>query len=164
MKKAKSPFNGNFKKNIIMETIGIPQIFGDMAFLATDIIANGNEFIKSQRAKKITFQSIVNELRDRLEVAVDNAIDMGKLSATASVKLPCGVEIEASVDYHEDLEIEIDHDNDLRDHSNVIDYIAEVLSDLPNVSEWLYLIEKQEDEDMYNEAMRNLYYCNTRLC
>lgn len=147
-----------------METIGIPQIFGDMAFLATDIIANGNEFIKSQRAKKITFQSIVNELRDRLEVAVDNAIDRGKLSAMASVELPCGVEIEASVDYHEDLEIEIDHDNDLRDHSNVIDYIAEVLSDLPNVRDWLYLIEKREDEDMYNEAMRNLYYCNTRLC
>lgn len=142
-----------------METKGIPQIFGDMAFPATDIIANGNEFIKSQRAKKITFQSIVSELRDRLEVAVDNAIDMGKLSAMASVELPCGVEIEASVDYHEDLEIEIDHDNDLRDHSNVIDYIAEVLSDLPNVREWQYLIEKQEDEDI-----RNLYYCNTRLC
>ena len=142
-----------------METKGIPQIFGDMAFLATDIIANGNEFIKSQRAKKITFQNIVNELRERLEVAVDNAIDMGKLSATASVELPCGVEIEASVDYHEDLEIEISHDNDWRDHNNVIDYIAEVLSDLPNVREWQYLIEKQEDEDI-----RNLYYCNTRLC
>lgn len=147
-----------------METKGIPQIFGDMAFLATDIIANGNEFIKSQRAKKITFQSIVSELRERLEVAVDNAIDMGKLSAMASVELPCGVEIEASVDYHEDLEIEIDHDNDLRDHNNVIDYIAEVLSDLPNVREWQYLIEKREDEDMYNEAMRDFYYCNTRLC
>ena len=62
------------------------------------------------------------------------------------------------------MEIEIDHDNDLRDHSNVIDYIAEVLSDLPNVRDWQYLIEKREDEDMYNEAMRDFYYCNTRLC